>query len=303
MYQQIIVIGSGRVASRTLEAVLRQPQCPPVVAVEPEAPLTNALGAVCRRQGIPFFRISERPALVKFFDKLPGSSLVLSAHNMFIFPPALVDHGRLTIVNFHNSLLPRQRGRNAPSWALFDQDPWAGVTWHRVSAAIDEGHILCQRRVQPEWNMTALGLTQTLADLGTSVLESLLPGLLTGELHSIPPDPNLVPSFHHSTEVPNRGLFDLDWSLIQASAFLRALDFGKLPLFPQPRVWLDGRERLITGYQLVHEADQACGSATTSHEPHELRYCDSDLSLTVTLAGSDATSRQLQPVLSRGATA
>lgn len=304
MFQQIVVIGSGRVASRTLEAVLRLPNRPLVIAVEPEASLTAGLGATCRRHGIPFARIVQRDSLVTFFDNLPDRTLVLSAHNVFIFPPALVDDKRLTIINFHNSLLPRHRGRNAPSWALFERDEWAGITWHHVAAAIDEGNILCQRRIRPAWNTTALELTQTLVDLGTSALESLLPELLAGAVPSLPPDPDLIPSFHRSAEVPNQGMLDPDWPLAQVSAFLRALDFGKLPLFPQPRMRLDGSEHLITGYRFAQEAEDVSPASAVSRSAYEIQFCDRGLRLTVSLMSSAQVDKSVnephQPVLSRG---
>lgn len=300
MYQQIVVIGSGRVASRTLEAVLRLPNRPAVVAVEPESPVTAVLGATCRRHGIRFSRIVERDALVRFFADLPARTLVLSAHNVFIFPPAVVDNERLTIVNFHNSLLPRHRGRNAPSWALFERDPWVGISWHRVTAAIDEGHILCQRRIQPAWNTTAFLLTQSLVDLGIDALGELLPGLLAGTVQATPQDDSVAPSSHRSSEVPNQGLFDPHWPLAQASAFLRALDFGKLPLFPQPRVRLEGAEHVITGYRLAAACDDFPAGTNALSSARELRFCEAGLQLAVSLASPDVAREIREPVLSQG---
>ncbi len=300
MYQQIVIIGSGRVASRTLEAVLRLPERPAIVAVEPESPLTTALGATCRRHGIPYSQTISRDALVRFFRERPAGTLILSAHNVFIFPPALVDDERLTIVNFHNSLLPRHRGRNAPSWALFERDPWAGISWHRVTAAIDEGHILCQRRIQPGWNTNAFALTQSLVDLGMQALFDLLPDLLAGAAKSIPQDKNVIPSFHRSSEVPNQGLLDPNWPLAQASAFLRALDFGKLPLFPRPRVRLDGTEHTITGYRLTEATGSSQQLSSGRSSTHELRFSDAGLHLTVSLESPAAVGDHHEPVLSQG---
>jgi methionyl-tRNA formyltransferase len=300
MYQQIVIIGSGRVASRTLEAVLRLPERPHVVAVEAESPLTTALGATCRRQGVPYSQIIPRDALVQFFSERPARTLVLSAHNVFIFPPALVDDARLTIVNFHNSLLPRHRGRNAPSWALFERDLWAGISWHRVTAAIDEGHFLCQRRIQPAWNTTAFALTQSLADLGMQALVDLLPDLVAGVAHAIPQDPNIAPSLHRSSEVPNEGFLDPNWSLAQASAFLRALDFGKLPLFPRPRVRLDGAEHTIADYRLTEATGSSEQRSSGRSSAHELRFAEAGLHLTVSLESGAAVSDRQEPILSQG---
>ncbi|MBI3860702.1 MAG: hypothetical protein HY290_02275 [Planctomycetia bacterium] len=299
MYQKLVVIGSGRVAQRTLEAVLRVPQHPEVVAVEPEAPLTEAFAPACRRHGIACSRIVDRDALVAFFTALPEKTLVLSAHNVLIFPPALTDSKRLTIVNFHNALLPRHRGRNAPSWALYERDPWVGITWHRVTAGIDEGEVVCQRRIRPTWDMTALTLTQALVDLGIDALTDLLPELLSRSLRTTPQDTDIAPSFHRASEVPNCGYLDPGWSFAQASAFLRALDFGKLPLFPQARVRLDEGERQISGYRLI-ETGAFSPDPVARRAGDELEFCDADLNLTVSLASAGARSRRRKPVVARG---
>ena len=124
--------------------------------------------------------------------------------------------------------------------------------------------------------------------------------MVAGTLKSTPQDSNVVPAFHRSSEVPNQGILDPSWPLAQASAFLRALDFGKLPLFPQPRVRLDGKERLITGYRLTAETDDAALDRHARQSAAELRYCDAGLRLTVSLASPAAVSVHHQPVLSQG---
>lgn len=260
------------------------PARPPVVAVEPEVPLTDALGAVCRRKAVPSSRIVERDALIQFFRGMSARTLVLSAHNVFIFPPELTSDERLTIVNFHNSLLPRHRGRNAPSWALFERDPWVGISWHLVNAGIDEGDIVCQRRMRPTWDMTALSLTEALVDLGMQALTEILPDLLAGTLKSTPQDPDVAPSFHRSSDVPNAGYLEPNWHFAQASAFLRAFDFGKLPLFPQPRVRLGSEERMISGYRLTAETEPFWIDPEEHRAGDELDFSDADLKLAVALA-------------------
>ncbi|HLJ12837.1 MAG TPA: formyltransferase family protein [Planctomycetaceae bacterium] len=281
-YQQIVVIGSGRVASRALQAVVCASRPTAVVAVEPEAPLTEAFSATCRTHSIAYSRLPGRNALIQFFDLRSANTLIISAHNVFLFPAAMVADGRFTIVNFHNSLLPRHRGRNAPSWTIFEQDAWAGITWHRVTAEVDAGDVLCQRRIRPDWNETALTLTQICVDLGIGALVDMLPPLLSGSMRSYPQDAAIEPSFHRARDIPNQGILDANWPLGKAWAFLRAVDFGKLPVFPPPRVKVDGREYLVTGYRLA--ADGRSPRDSIPVEGRELHFQERGRTLTVALA-------------------
>ena len=40
---------------------------------------------------------------------------------------------------------PRHAGLNAPVWAILAQEPQHGITWHMITAGVDEGEILDQR--------------------------------------------------------------------------------------------------------------------------------------------------------------
>ena len=66
-------------------------------------------------------------------------------------------------------------------------------------------------------------------------------------------------------------------------------------MFPQPRVELDGSERLISGYRLT-ETDTFSPEPVARQSDDELEYCDADLKLTVSLAPAGALDRQREPV-------
>lgn len=54
---------------------------------------------------------------------------------------------RLGAYNGHDALLPKYRGRNATGWALRNDEPEFGVTFHRMTPEFDDGLILSQRRI------------------------------------------------------------------------------------------------------------------------------------------------------------
>lgn len=157
-------------------------------------------------------------------------TLVVSARNSLIFPPSMTKNENLTIVNFHDSLLPRHRGRNAPAWAIFEQDKVAGVTWHLVTDMVDVGPVLSQVAVPMPPRATAIDLTRQLIDLGIESFRHLLPLLLDGSAraHAALPGDGLEPSYHRGSEKPNGGLPDPAWTADKLEAFERAMNYGGL---------------------------------------------------------------------------
>ena len=65
-------------------------------------------------------------------------------------PQAALDVPRLGSINHHPGLLPRHRGPIPLAWALRDGDAAWGVTWHRMDAELDTGHLLAQTTVPIE---------------------------------------------------------------------------------------------------------------------------------------------------------
>lgn len=56
----------------------------------------------------------------------------------------LLDIPRIGVINRHNALLPKNRGRLSPFWTLFKNEPRAGVSIHYVEEDLDSGNIICQ---------------------------------------------------------------------------------------------------------------------------------------------------------------
>ena len=64
---------------------------------------------------------------------------------MLICPPAtLIASARQLAINFHDALLPRYAGLNAPAWALLAGESTHGVTWHEMTPQVDAGRIVRQ---------------------------------------------------------------------------------------------------------------------------------------------------------------
>lgn len=75
----------------------------------------------------------------------PG--LVISYNYSHIIPVELIQLVEKKIINLHISYLPWNRGADPNFWSFMEDTP-KGVTIHQLSAELDKGDILLQKRIQ-----------------------------------------------------------------------------------------------------------------------------------------------------------
>jgi methionyl-tRNA formyltransferase len=247
--EEIIVIGTGPLACRCVEAALRA--TPQVSCIEPENQPMSRLPSLCRGLGVAYRRETDRTALREYFQSIQRRTLVVSAYNMYIFPQSAIENRSLLLVNFHNSLLPRHPGRNAPTWAIFAEDVETGVTWHLVEPRVDGGAVILQESLPIMPNETAIELTRRTLDLGARTFEALLPQLWTEDYRVLPQSPKMGGPLNRSTDIPNDGVLDLSWEPHRISALLRSVDYGGLPVFPPLKVTLSNATYRVARYMIA----------------------------------------------------
>jgi len=279
--EQIIIIGTGRLPCHCLEAC--QGGLIPVAAcIESGSQGFSPLAALCRKLGVEYKLMLDRKTLSGFFLSIHKPTLVVSAYNYFIFPREVLAAPALNIVNFHNSLLPRHRGRNAPTWSIYEMDAITGITWHQVHPAVDTGDVILQKEIALAGNVTALELTLQTLEVAAAAFKEILPSLLEDSYACTPVQDNGNGSYHRSTDVPNDGLFDPGWNIPRAHAFLRAMDYGKFNVFPAAKLRLLGREFSIAGYQVRTANPGASGEPSVEFENRQLRLRDQEAELLIT---------------------
>ena len=67
-------------------------------------------------------------------------------------------HGK--IVNIHPSLLPKYKGLNTHQRAITNKDKFTGCTVHYVSAKIDSGKIIIQKKIKITAKDNSISLTK-----------------------------------------------------------------------------------------------------------------------------------------------
>ncbi|HVU07782.1 MAG TPA: formyltransferase family protein [Verrucomicrobiae bacterium] len=278
--ESIVIIGTGRLAANCVEACLEHSLS--VLCLESEQLMFSPLASLCRKRGVEYRPAFERQMLTDFFLRIDKPTLVVSAFNYYIFPASVLENPVLNVVNFHNSLLPRHRGRNAATWSIFNQDAVAGITWHQVQARVDTGEVIIEKEIPIGTDTTAMDLTLKSLDLAAQAFREILPALLTGSYSVQPVSRTDGASYHRSTEVPNDGWLDLGWSFARIYAFLRALDYGKFRILPPPRLRLLGRELTITNYRWQRQPAPANATNTIELNGNilQLRSGGAELSMT-----------------------
>lgn len=246
-YNQIYFMGTGRVGGACLQILAEACASVPITCLSAEQYAIPTVENQCRQMGIPYLRMPPKE-LRLFLSQQEAKILLLSAHNSYIFPREIVEKENFTIINFHNAYLPNYRGRNAPTWEIFYQEKFGGATWHFVAPAVDTGMIIVQEKVPIQPDDTALSLLMKSAACGVSLLRQHIGSFLQKE--RMPHVPMSSGKLFLSSDIPNEGFYDTNWSLAKGYAFLRAMDYRGLPIMPVPRIRLEDRIYEIENYAL-----------------------------------------------------
>ena len=105
---------------------------------------------------------------------------VLIDHGTSIVKPFILETAPLAL-NLHWGLSPYYRGTHCTEWALINWDPYnIGVTIHKLTAQIDGGEIIAQRRATVTQDTTSAEIDMELTRLGTQALLDILDALSCG---------------------------------------------------------------------------------------------------------------------------
>lgn len=251
MYQNIIVVGCGTIAYDVLRHCHETITDCNLTYIEYAAFPFNAATIYANSRKIPCIVAKEKNDLHKYIANIGKKALIISANNTYIFPSDLTDNPNLTIINFHNALLPQYPGLNASSWVIYNQEIQTGITWHYVSSDIDAGEIIIQKKCNISEDATAGELASTLMKLGTESFKEILPGLLRGTAHSYPQEIPSKRKIFKSSDIPGDGMFDISDNAEYIYRLLRSMDYGLARVFPYPRTQYQGNKLSITDYKII----------------------------------------------------
>lgn len=260
-FESVIVIGCGNIVCTALPymARLKEKYSFDLLYICHETQGLNAAEGICQEEQIPILRLFERKGVTAFLTNVWKKTWVVSAGNYYIFPKEVVDKENLTVTNFHNALLPKYPGRNAPSWAIYHNEKESGATWHFVTSDVDAGRIIWQGKCSINKHTRAYELTQKIMELAQQGLESFAEDMLNRE---VPGTAQNVcqRKMYYSYEVPGAGRFSLEDSAKDIYRLLRSMDYGKFGPFGRAVTQLpDGKTVEITRYKPVPRSEDERG--------------------------------------------
>jgi methionyl-tRNA formyltransferase len=91
-----------------------------------------------------------------------------------IIKKRLLSIPEIGIINRHNALLPKNRGRLTPFWVMYKKEQETGVSIHFVEEGIDSGDIIVQKKftVSPKDNFNTI-VKKNYAIAGKAMLEAI----------------------------------------------------------------------------------------------------------------------------------
>lgn len=259
IFDHVIVIGYGWIAENILQYVYEKSEQYhySMEYIEYEVYPFHTARKYAKANNLPSNIIEDKRELSEYFVYAARKRiLIISASNNYLFLQSLVENKNVTIINFHNALLPEFPGRNAPSWAIFEGRKVTGITWHYVSAGIDDGKIIIQKEHKITEDMKAYELAAILMNLAFEAFTECYLDVLEETAEAISqclPDHRKI---YKSKEIPGNAFFELTEQPESIYRLLRAIDYGKNRIFPFPTTNYKNNTIKIKRYKKVRNADR-----------------------------------------------
>ena len=253
VFEKVVILGYGKVTGEVLQYVCgrQQEYGYRLQFIEHEVHPFGITERICEERGVPFDRITDKKELADVLDNITERTLIISASNNFLFPARLVAKEHITIINFHNALLPGYPGRNAPSWVIYAGERETGITWHYVTAGVDEGSIIIQKRCVIGEDRKAYELTECLMDLAADAFRECFDDVMAQRVEAREQGFDPQRRMYRSWEVPGEGFFAMTEPVDDIYRLLRSVDYGKNDIFPPLRTRVDGREAVVLRYRKI----------------------------------------------------
>ena len=193
---RIAFFGTPAFAVPSLDALLSSPHHVVGVVTQPDRPRGRGhktsdapVKARAVAAGVPILQPDrlKAPDFVDAFAALQSDLAVVAAYGK-ILPESLINMPRFGMINVHASLLPKYRGAAPVHRAVIAGEPETGVTIMRVVKALDAGPMMAtvRRAIGPD--DTSDVVEADLAQLGASLLMSVVDQLATGSATETPQD-------------------------------------------------------------------------------------------------------------------
>jgi methionyl-tRNA formyltransferase len=192
MKVKTMFIGSGEFAVPILDSLLKNDLIEIVcVVTQPSKPVgrkqiltPTPVGEFLQKNSIKL--TLETPAKIRLdaqhlLDSYNPELVIVASYGQII-PEILLEQPKFKALNIHGSLLPDLRGAVPVQMAILNGYNKTGVTIQRMVYEMDAGPIVAKRELDLSKNETTSILMDKLANLGSELLNQVLPKYIAGEI-------------------------------------------------------------------------------------------------------------------------
>lgn len=248
--RRVLVFGDGWGVPQVVDATPRDVLCG-LVAAEIRPQYLPELEALAARLHVPLV-VQVRPAspgyaaFVERVTRLAPELIVVCSYAMLLREEILALPAA-GAVNVHGALLPQYRGCNPIQWALLNNEVETGVTMHYMTADVDAGDIIAQRRVPIGLEDTWREIRDRLGAATGALLAEEMPRLLRRANDRRPQDEGAARCYRRRK--PEDGEIDWQRRVIDIYNLVRAL------VSPHPGAFcrVDGEPRRFAEYLTLQD--------------------------------------------------
>ncbi|MDY7000571.1 MAG: formyltransferase family protein [Thermodesulfobacteriota bacterium] len=263
--KNVVVIGSGKPAVDCVKAIQKYNSNEHDIFCNLAMVITDATNMSFGARSDIYYEKSNIPHILsndinsdEIIIKLSEIRIdyIFSVNNNQIIKKRLLEVPGYGIINFHNAPLPKYAGLNACTWAIVNGEKEHGITWHFVDEGVDSGDIIAQKVFPLEEETTAIQLIMRCIQEGAVLFESILPGILKGDISRTKQD-SAKRLFYRQDMIPNSGNVDFGWDFDTFNNFVRGLDFNPFPNpLAHPKAEYHGRVFYIDKIKLVEKTSR-----------------------------------------------
>ncbi len=136
---------------------------------------------------------------------------LFSIVNHTILDASIIQSPKRYAINYHNAPLPKYAGVHSTTWALLNDEPTYGITWHLIAEQIDGGAIVEQVPIAIEPNETAQSLNLKCYAASIAAFKALAEKFNNGSYTLTDQDEVNRSYYSFQDVIPNCGF--IDWSL------------------------------------------------------------------------------------------
>ena len=231
--------------------------------------------AAASRKGIFVFQPADLNE--KFFlrelDAFNADLFVVIAYGRFL-PAEILGMPRTLTINVHSSLLPKYRGAAPINWAIINGERETGITIMRVTAKMDAGDILAQKKLKILKADTAASVRTRMMEIGPRFLIKTIDSIEKGTCAFTVQDDQAATMAPKLT----RELGQIQWS--KPARAINDLARGLLP-WPGAHTYYQGKllkileTEVVPRSFLLPKAERLpAGGACRSYSPGEVAKVD-----------------------------